>query len=316
VAGQLRKFFLWIEHGNYTKSYKLITLLSLLQLGGLRSGADVTAVAERSRQLIFRDNDLLADLADAGSEFADMTSPQPDEWLRYWQRNPIAAITSATRGAKPWFRQISNKLLCDVEVEEEHGETFDIMVQELVDYRLHRYLAVQNARRSGELRKLVLDGVEIDATFVVESTGVTATSVVVDSSGGTKGKKGAKNLDYVQGLNLILQRLAALKVQLLDVFIDTRNTSTLAVADRRLKLGDQFTYPVSLAEIADLENLRRMLLRSMAKVGQAPGANGGNARKRTRMVISTPEPWTAVELADALAFGANTESQSGRQTRS
>jgi hypothetical protein len=250
---------------------------------------------------------LLADLADAGSAFADVTSPEPDEWLRYWQRNPIAAMTSATRGAVPWFRQIDNRLECNAEVEAEYGETFDAMVQELVDYRLQRYLAAQDARRPGERRRLLLDGVEIDASFVVESTGVTATSVVVESSGGTKGKKGATNLDYVQGLDLILQRLASLNVQLLDAFVDTRTTSTLAVADRRLKPGDQQGYPISLAEVANLQELRRALLRSMAKVGQALGAKGGgNARKRTRLVIATHEPWTAVKLADALAFDANT----------
>jgi superfamily II DNA or RNA helicase/diadenosine tetraphosphate (Ap4A) HIT family hydrolase/HKD family nuclease len=304
VAEQLRDFFLWIERGNYTKSYKLITLLSLLQLGGLRSGADVAAVAEQSRRLIFRDNDLLADLADAGSAFVDVTSPKPDEWLRYWQRNPIAAITSATRGTTPWFRQLGNRLECNADVKAESGETFDAMVQELVEYRLHRYLAARYAQRSGERRRLLLNGVEIDATFVVESTGVTATSVVVESSGGTKGKKGAKNLDYVQGLDLILQRLAALNVQLLDVFVDTRTTSTLAVADRRLKPGNQLGYPISLAEVADLGELRRALLRAMAKVGQALGAKGGgNARKRTRLVISTPKPWTSVELADEVASG-------------
>jgi superfamily II DNA or RNA helicase/HKD family nuclease len=306
VAMKLRDFLLWIERGNYTKSYKLITLLSLLRLGMLRTGADMAVVAEQSRALIFRDSDLIADLADAGAAFTDVTLPTPDEWLRYWQRNPIAAITSATSDATPWFRQIGNRLVFNAEVEAEYGETFDAMVQELVEYRLHRYLVAREARRSGEVRRLLLDGAEIDATFVVESTGVTATSLVVESSGGTKGKKGAKNLDYVQGIDLILQRLAALNVQLLDVFIDTRTTSTLAVADRRLRLGYQRGYPISLAEVADLQELRRSLLRSMAKVGQAPGAKGsGNARKRTRLVIATPEPWTAVKLADALAVGAN-----------
>ena len=304
VAAEFRDFFLWIERGNYTKSFKLITLLSLLQLGRLRSGADVAAVAEQSRRIIFRDNDLLADLTDAGSAFADVTSPKPDEWLHYWQWNAIMAITSATRGAAPWFRQTGNSLECNAEVEPEYGETFDAMVQELVDYRLHRYLAAQDARRSGERRRLLLNGIEIDATFVVESTGVTATSVVVESSGGTKGEKGAKNLDYVQGFDLILQRLAALDMTLLDVFVDTRTTSTLAVADRRLKPGDQHAYPISLADVADLKELRRALLRSMAKVGQSLGAKGGgNARKRTRLVISTPEPWTAVKLADEVVSG-------------
>ena len=108
----------------------------------------------------------------------------------------------------------------------------------------------------------------------------------------------------MQGFDLILQRLAALDMTLLDVFVDTRTTTTLAVADRRLKPGDQHGYPISLADVADLKELRRALLRSMAKVGQAPGAKGGgNARKRTRLVISTPEPWTAVKLADEVVSG-------------
>jgi superfamily II DNA or RNA helicase/diadenosine tetraphosphate (Ap4A) HIT family hydrolase/HKD family nuclease len=308
VVEKLRNFLLWIERGTYTKAYKLITLLSLLRLGVLRSGVDLAVVAEQSRALMFRDNDLMADLSDAGTAFVDVTSPTPDEWLRYWQRNPIAAITSTPRGTRPWFRQIGDRLEFNAVVEAEYGDTFDAMVQELVDYRLHRYLVVRDARRSGERRRVLLNGAEIDAAFVVESTGVTASSLVVESSGGTKGKNGAKNIDYVQGFDLILQRLAALNVQLLDVFVDTRTTSTLAVSDRRLTPGDRPGYPISLAKVADLEELRRALLRSMAKVGQTPGAKGGgNARKRTRLVIATPEPWTAVELANALAFGTDTD---------
>ena len=42
----------------------------------------------------------------------------------------------------------------------------------------------------------------------------------------------------------------------------------------------------------------------MSKVGRDPGAKGGgNARKRTRLVVAIDDNWTAVQLADAIASG-------------
>ena len=90
---------------------------------------------------------------------------------------------------------------------------------------------------------------------------------------------------------------------MLDSYIDTTSTKDLVLAERRLDPGDR-SYPLDLDEIADLEELRKQLLRSMAKAGRSTeSSGGGNARKRTRLVISVDDSWDAVRLADALASG-------------
>jgi hypothetical protein len=178
------------------------------------------------------------------------------------------------------------------------------MTQELVEYRLHRYLIAQSAKRTGDYRKPFENGVEIDATFSVEGTGGIATSVVIESAGGKAGSGTERNTQYPKGVDLILQRLASLQTRLLDSYIDTRKTSTLAVAERRLDPGESRQYPIALSGPEDLSNLRRQLLRSMTRVGQQPGAKGsGNARKRFRLVISLEGEIGPSQLADYLEHG-------------
>jgi superfamily II DNA or RNA helicase/diadenosine tetraphosphate (Ap4A) HIT family hydrolase/HKD family nuclease len=297
-------FFLSIEHGSYTKSYKLVTLLSCTQLEKLRSGVPVAELAQVSRWMIFRDSDLAADVADAGSTFVDVTRPTAAEWVSYWRRNPIAAYTTSNNRTSAWFTLVDDRFTLTLEVPDELGSVFDAMVEEIAAYRLHRYLVGQRARRVGESRRPVRDGAGVDATFVVETTGGVPTSIVIESAGGTAGSKDARNTDYVAGFDLVLERLKAVGAHLADAYIDTRSTATLSVADRRLDPGEGLNYPVDLRAIDDTETMRRSLLRSMGKAGRAPGVKGGgNSRKRTRLVIALGETWTAAGLADAIATG-------------
>lgn len=302
LAGE---FLLSIEHGNYTKSYKLITLLSCLQVDKLRSGTPVPELAQVARWTIFRDSNLVADVADASSSFADVTQPTATEWESYWRRNPIAAFTTSGKGAPAWFSLVDDQFTLSLDVPADLGPVFDAMVEEIAEYRLHRYLVGQKARRVGESRRPVRDGIEIDATFVVETTGGAPTSVVIESAGGAKGSKDARNIDYVTGLDVVLERMRAIGVGLADAYIDTRLTANLSVADRRLNPGDGLRYPVDLSTVDNVEDVRRSLLQSMAKAGRAPGVKGGgNQRKRTRLVIAVDPTWTAAGLADAIASGS------------
>jgi len=296
-------FFLSIEYGNYTKSYKLVTLAVLARSGRLRSGMSVSELSTACRWEILRDPDLRVDLTDATGSFADVTSPTPSEWQHYWRKNPISAITTASRGSSPWFTDNGDFLSLNLEVPEPLAETFDALVLEMAEYRLHRYLTQQQARRVGERRTLSRDGTPVDAAFLVESRDGHPTSVLIESAGGTRGTDGARNVDYVAGFDLLLERLGKAGAQVLDAYLDTTKTQVLALADRRLDPGGD-GYPLDLSAVEDLGHLRKTLLRSMAKAGRtADSAGGGNARKRTRLVIAIDASWTSVALADALASG-------------
>ncbi len=302
VLREFGNFLVWIEHGAYTKSYKLITLRVLSQIGNLATGASLREIAATSRWMIFNDPDLRTDLADASAAIADVAQPTTSEWESYWRKNPIKAMTSADKGQNPWFVEESGWLRFAQEIPERLGPTLEMMARELVDYRLHRYLLGQSAKRAGEVRHPIVDGIEIDATFLVEGTGATATSVVIESAGGAG--EDVRNGDYVRGVDVVLERLTQIGARLVDAYIDTRRVMDIPIAERRLDPGEGNHYPIELTAAGDLINLRRALLRSMATVGRAPGvAGGGNSRKRFRLILSLPEAMTTAHLADALEAG-------------
>lgn len=125
--------------GPATKSYKQVTLRALLAEGALRSGLSIEAVTGRSRALMLRDPRLLMDVRTA-------TFPEPEdatdaEWVSLWKKNPIQALTSPTAGDPALFRLEDGALTPTFTVPPEHGDTFDAMVAELVDYRLAKYLS-------------------------------------------------------------------------------------------------------------------------------------------------------------------------------
>lgn len=129
------------------------------------------------------------------------------------------------------------------------------------------------------------------------------------SAGGARGSKNARNLEYVQGLDVVLQRMRSLGLVVEDAYVASTRTTGLPIPDVRLDPGDGLTYPVALAEVDDLIGLRKALLGSMRTVGRAPGVKktGGNNRKAMRIVFSGADGRTARDLADHLAGGRGAE---------
>lgn len=123
-----------------TKSYKMVTLRALSALGALRSGTSLREVVERSRSLMLGDPRLLADVRSA-SVMPDPHGASLAEWETLWRLKPIDALTTPSRGEPPLFSVSGDRLVPTFRVDEEHGEAFDALVAELVDYRLARYLA-------------------------------------------------------------------------------------------------------------------------------------------------------------------------------
>lgn len=113
------------------------------------------------------------------------------------------------------------------------------MVGEIVDYRLHRYVVRQQSKRVGEPRR-VRDtvGAELDARFVVESRAGVPIAVFIESAGGTSGSGAARNVDYVAGFDILLDRMRTLDLTIEDAYIDTSTTVGMPIPDRRLDVGD------------------------------------------------------------------------------
>jgi hypothetical protein len=125
------------------------------------------------------------------------------------------------------------------------------------------------------------DGKQLDASFRVERVG-DAQTIVFESRGGTRGSADERNVDYAEGLELLLQRLKRAGLALADVLVESRDTEKLPAADRRVVLEDA-PYPVI---IEDVEAIRRKLSAAQAKVRRAKGARGaGNRTRRLRLFV-------------------------------
>lgn len=268
-----------IEHGAYSKSFKLVTLQALAAIGGLRGTSSIKELALSCRWRIMSDPRLLNDLSDAEGSFVDVLSPTDTEWVSYWRKNPIAALT----GDGGWFVRVDDQITATEVIPEVLGSTFDAMVVEIVEYRLHRYLQTSEARRpTGRSHPKGADGTVLDATFYLETALGQPRSILFESSGGSQ-KSNGRNLDYVAGIDIVLERLANLGGVLTDAYVDSTKTRQLPLEERRVIEPDT-QLPIDLSEV-DTVALRRSLLKQVKSVGQQSGAKGGNSRKALRLVI-------------------------------
>lgn len=138
-------------------------------------------------------------------------------------------------------------------------------------------------QRSAVLQVHDDDGKPVDAHFEVERVdGVT--SLVFHSRGGTRGSRDERNTDYAKGLEILLSRLTASGVPVVDALVDSRMTRKLAAEQRRLQ-GDGLSFPLVTDDVA---STRRAMGRAMAAVGRKPGAKGGgNQNKQIRLTLET-----------------------------
>jgi superfamily II DNA or RNA helicase/diadenosine tetraphosphate (Ap4A) HIT family hydrolase/HKD family nuclease len=128
-----------IEKEPVTKSYKLVTLQALLRMDALRTGADIAEIAWTAHRLVTGDPRLLSDTSSA--EMPNPASVDADTWREYWLSWPLSAWAGQLRGASTgWFRIDGRRFVPTFQVATDIGGTFDAMVEELVDYRLARYL--------------------------------------------------------------------------------------------------------------------------------------------------------------------------------
>ncbi|MFC6935116.1 hypothetical protein ACFQHO_35550 [Actinomadura yumaensis] len=140
----------------------------------------------------------------------------------------------------------------------------------------------------------------MDAEYTVETEpGRGLLSLVMESSSGASTNRAPRNTEYRPVLRLLLERLKARGSVLEDGLVDSRATSSLPEAERRL-----FTDRIRLVEVHDVEALRRRLCTAQTTVGQSPNATkGGNATKRIRLRLTVPGYTSAdaAQLASDLA---------------
>ncbi|RWH25247.1 MULTISPECIES: HNH endonuclease signature motif containing protein [unclassified Mesorhizobium] len=149
------------------------------------------------------------------------------------------------------------------------------------------------------------DGRILDAEFDLEETGG-GIDIVLHSNGGVSRGKPAYNPDYIEALETILGRLAALDASLDGIWVDSRALSNLNQDERQVRL-EASTYPVRLSEITDIKQLRLQIRRSVSQIGMAAGQTPGTGNKRVRLAISFESPLSHSAVEIELRGGLLTE---------
>jgi superfamily II DNA or RNA helicase/diadenosine tetraphosphate (Ap4A) HIT family hydrolase/HKD family nuclease len=138
-----------------TKSYKLITLQTLLRLGALRTGADIAEIAWTAHRIVTGDPRLLADTTSA--DMPDPATVEAEAWRDYRLNWPLSAWAGRLRGSSTgWFRIDGRRFVPAFQVAADIGEPFDAMVEEIVDYRLARYLFIKGSTLEAAFRLKVI----------------------------------------------------------------------------------------------------------------------------------------------------------------
>ncbi|MCY3578155.1 MAG: DEAD/DEAH box helicase family protein [bacterium] len=136
VGGVLRA----LETEPITKSYKLVALQALLELGGAFEPVSVAQIAERSLQAIREDRRLRADIHI--KEIPNLDEVSLEKWRKYWFNWPLDHLSN-----KPGKSLFSHEpgddggmMVPTFLVSDERREAFVEMALEVVAWRLQNYL--------------------------------------------------------------------------------------------------------------------------------------------------------------------------------
>lgn len=132
---QAKEWFLHLATSSMTKSFKMVTLLALLEEDSLLTGAPLRVVSKRSHQILLRSPVFFREL-EGLKALPQPEAPQPAVWERYWRKNPIRAWTEGE-----WFSIEDECLVPRLGVFREPGvrEAFEMMTRELVEWRLAQH---------------------------------------------------------------------------------------------------------------------------------------------------------------------------------
>src|SRR5437588_11890571 len=100
------------------------------------------------------------------------------------------------------------------------------------------------------------DGTVLDATFSVQPPEHGVVSVVFESSGGHEGGPNPRNLQYRQGLNILLRRLQQIGACVTEIRVETERTRLLPVEEQRISIPNR-RFPVMLSAIEDVNAFRQ-----------------------------------------------------------
>jgi hypothetical protein len=128
------------------------------------------------------------------------------------------------------------------------------------------------------------DGVQLNAEFGMEVDNGELSLILESAGGRVAGSRHSRNHDYVPLLRLLLSRLRDRQAILMSAVVASSRVSGLTEDQRMLVLG-----PLDLAQVVDVETLRREITTAQGRIGQSSSAKKeGNNRKRIRLRLKVP----------------------------
>ncbi len=140
------------------------------------------------------------------------------------------------------------------------------------------------------------DGTPLDTHFHVEAAG-RRVAVVYYSRYGTDKDKGGRNLDYVEGLDVLFEHAKARSLRLVDALLDSEPSRSTPVAQRRLPRKD-VELPLDTSTVVDRESVRRWLQSAQRRLSES---GQSNTTRQIRLVFDLPEPVPATTVREWLA---------------
>lgn len=285
------RFLLAAERLPQTRAFTTLALERFIALGGSSGPVSVRRFALDCRDALLADAYLRRDLARTDA-FDNWLKPEDEPWLGWWRATFLAPLLG-NDGGGALLRIVGDSVALALEASPPHVVTWSLL-EEVLAWRRWLYVST--------LRPMFRDatGRELDAEFAVAGDG-TRFVVTVEARGGERGNVDRRNTQYDAGFDLCLERLRALRGRLIDAEIDSRAVRDLPAAQRSIMPGSGA--PIDLAAVVDIPALRRTLTSRARKVGQAPGAKGGNAQKRVALTFELPTPHSATDVERALVWG-------------
>jgi hypothetical protein len=154
------------------------------------------------------------------------------------------------------------------------------------------------------------EGRPLDAECHIEADGHYL-ALIMESRSGVSGSRSPRNPDYNRALTTLLSRLGNLRAVLADALVDSQHVHEIGLSEEERQIIQP---PVMLAPGVDMDELRRMMGRKQARIGQSPEATkGGNTTKRIRLLLEVPgfELADTLRLEEALATVARSTPQPG-----
>ncbi|EGV29634.1 type III restriction protein res subunit [Thiorhodococcus drewsii AZ1] len=127
-----------VETSNMMKSFKAVLLESLLHNDGFRQPPRIEDLATQALEVFRRRRHFVRDIR---QDLQQIDSVDPKTWLKYWKSNPVNAWIGGNKktDAATWFELSDGYFRPTFQVSDDEMETFQALVQELVDYRLATY---------------------------------------------------------------------------------------------------------------------------------------------------------------------------------